>query len=782
MATILIVDDESINRKPLVTLLGYARHRMLEAADGAQALDIASAERPDLIITDILMPTMDGFEFIRRIRADPALAKTRVIFYTATFLQTEARALAEACGVSHVIVKPSDPQEILTTVAAALEDIAAHPTPTPTEEFDREHLRLMTNKLSEKVEELERANLRLTQEVAQRRRAELALRESQKKIERLSRIHSVLSSINSAIVRIRNRQQLFQEAVRIAVEHGKFPMAWIGLLDRTTSSIRRAAWARADKSSADKIIVSELDYPWSGLGYTAVQTKEAAICNNLAADPTTNPWKEEALNQGYLSVMALALSVAGKEIGFLELYASEPDFFNEEELDLLKELAADVSFALDYIENEEKINYLAYYDHLTKLPNRSLICDRLNQLLHAATKQKTRLALVVTDLERFSVINDTFGRRAGDDLLKQIAHRLETIQDTDRISHVSAGWFAIDLPDIREEADVAHFIEEKLIPGLSEPFTVEGEQLRLSFKAGVALSPSDGTDAESLFRNAETALKKAKASADRYLFYTPQMNARVAEKLTIEHRLRGALENDEFVLYYQPKVDLVARRINGLEALLRWNDPAKGLVPPGSFIPILEETGMILDVGRWALERAASDYRQWTAKGLHPPRVSVNVSPLQLRQKDFVVNVAGAIEKCRNGAPALDLEITESLIMDNIEQNIVKLNTLKEMGVDVAIDDFGTGYSSLSYIARLPVNALKIDRSFILDLEKNPNSMSIVAAIISLAHALNLKVIAEGVESEQQSQLLRLLRCDEFQGFVFSPAVPPERVEGLLGG
>ena len=308
------------------------------------------------------------------------------------------------------------------------------------------------------------------------------------------------------------------------------------------------------------------------------------------------------------------------------------------------------------------------------------------------------------------------------------------------------------------------------------------EQWRNLPTAGVALSPSDGTDAESLFRNAEAALKKAKASADRYLFYTPQMNARVAEKLTIEHRLRGALENDEFVLYYQPKVDLAAQRIDGLEALLRWNDPVKGLVAPGSFIPILEETGMILDVGRWALEKAASDYRQWTDKGLHPPRVSVNVSPLQLRQKDFVMSVAGAIEKCRNGAPALDLEITESLIMENIEQNIVKLNTFKEMGVDVAIDDFGTGYSSLSYIARLPVNALKIDRSFILDLEKNPNSMSIVAAIISLAHALNLKVIAEGVESEQQSQLLRLLRCDEFQGFVFSPAVPPERVEGLLAG
>jgi EAL domain-containing protein (putative c-di-GMP-specific phosphodiesterase class I) len=279
----------------------------------------------------------------------------------------------------------------------------------------------------------------------------------------------------------------------------------------------------------------------------------------------------------------------------------------------------------------------------------------------------------------------------------------------------------------------------------------------------------------------ELALKKAKLSGDKHLFYVPEFNARIAEKLSLENKLRRALEQEQLVLHYQPKVDLKSGQICGLEALLRWNDPETGLVPPLKFIPLLEETGMILEAGRWALAQAVSDARAWQAKGLRAPRIAVNVSPIQLQQKDFVSTVAHVISGAGNAAVELELEITESLIMQDIQANIQKLKTIREMGIEVAIDDFGTGYSSLSYIAKLPVNTLKIDRAFIIkNMTSNADDLSIVSTIVSLAHSLNLRVVAEGVETEEQANLLRLLKCNELQGFLFSPGVPADQIETFL--
>ena len=466
-------------------------------------------------------------------------------------------------------------------------------------------------------------------------------------------------------------------------------------------------------------------------------------------------------------------------MGVVEFYASKLGFFNEKEIGLLVDLAADLAFALQYIDNEEKINYLAYYDNLTGLPNRALFCDRVNQLVHAAREDKLRAGMIVLDVERFNTINDTFGRHAGDALLKEMTERLTgKVKNTAWLASVTRSSFAAYLPSIKDDAEIAHFLEEVLRDIAAAPFRVEGEEMRVTLKGGASIYPLDGKDAEKLLSNAETALQRAKSSADRYLFFTAQMNARMAEKLTLENRLQRALQNDEFVLYYQPIIDAHTNRIMRLEGLLRWSHPEKGLVYPGAFIPVLEESGLIVDAGKWVLQRAAADYQRWARRLAHPPRVSVNVSPLQLKQKDFAVSIAEAAAKC--GAGALDLEITENLLMENMEQNIEKLQKFTELGVDIVIDDFGTGYSSLSYLAKLPVSALKIDRSFIFDLETNSKNMSIVTAIISLARSLNLKVIAEGVETEQQLQLLQLLKCDEIQGYIFSPAVPPADVEKFL--
>jgi EAL domain-containing protein (putative c-di-GMP-specific phosphodiesterase class I) len=337
------------------------------------------------------------------------------------------------------------------------------------------------------------------------------------------------------------------------------------------------------------------------------------------------------------------------------------------------------------------------------------------------------------------------------------------------------------MPGIAHESDVAQWVQQTLVPAFSQSLLIDGTDLTLSTKCGIALYPSDAATADALIANAETALKQAKHSPLPYLFYAPSMNSRVAEKLRLETKLRRALANDEFLLFYQPKVDLKTGQIVGVEALIRWRDPEAGLVPPGNFIPLLEETELILPVGAWVLERAAQQYREWRALGVPVPRIAVNVSALQLAQREFIAQLDATLARYPEAANGLDLELTESVLMDDLSGNIQKLRAAKERGLQVAIDDFGTGYSSLGYLSRLPLDALKVDRSFIDNMAEDPQQMSIVTAIISLAHAIELKVIAEGVETATQAQLLRLLRCDQIQGYLLARPEPAEAVAKLLG-
>src|SRR5439155_265607 len=299
-------------------------------------------------------------------------------------------------------------------------------------------------------------------------------------------------------------------------------------------------------------------------------------------------------------------------------------------------------------------------------------------------------------------------------------------------------------------------------------------------KGGIAVFPSDGATTEALWANAETALNHAKQGAIRHLFYAPEMNARVAESLALEHRLRRAIQDGRLALHYQPKMDVRTGKLAGLEALIRWQDPELGAVPPAKFVSLMEETGMILVAGRWALKRAVEDIRRWQAMGLDVPRTSVNVSAIQVRQKDFVESVLEAIAGFGRDQPLLDVEITESVLVDDIEETTRKLQTLRRAGVEVSVDDFGTGYCSLSYLARLPVDVLKIDRSFVVKMRDAGYPRNIVAMIVSLAHTLGLKVIAEGVEDDEQVRLLRDLGCDQIQGYLVSRPVPAEEVAKLL--
>jgi len=619
-------------------------------------------------------------------------------------------------------------------------------------------------------------------------------RDQERKIARLSRIQAVSNGINSAIVRIRDRQELFQEACRIIVEHGRFTVGWISVLDQASGKLVPVANAGlplgldAGGDSSDRPV----GLTPAGTAEVALREQRPAFDNdierglgemNSESGPDTLSVRRAAIQMGAKSVVVLPLYVEGKTFGILTLYAPERNFFDDEELKLLTELAGDISFGLEFIAKEEKVDYLAYYDPLTGLPNRSLFSERLSQNLNTRAESPELVAVALIDVERFRMVNDTLSRQAGDELLRLIARRLESNATMTRCSNparVAGDCFGVIIRGARDANELAHLLDAGMKACFGVPFVINGQELRIVARAGVSAYPTDGSTAESLLHNAEAAVKKSKQAKEQFVFYAPEMNARVAEFLVLETKLRKAIELEQFVLHYQPKFDMGTGKITGAEALIRWNDPDTGLVPPLRFIPILEETGMIFEVGRWALRQAVRDQQRWRGKGLPVPRVAVNVSALQLRDRNFVRDVQLALESEHGLKPALELEITESLLMEDIERNIKRLKTLRDLGVTIAIDDFGTGYSSLNYLARLPVDLLKIDRSFVLGMSVSPESRAIVSAIISLAHSLSLKVVAEGVETDEQLKILRLLKCDEMQGFLLSRPIPPDDIASFL--
>jgi diguanylate cyclase (GGDEF)-like protein/PAS domain S-box-containing protein len=612
------------------------------------------------------------------------------------------------------------------------------------------------------------------EDITERKRAEV-------KIRRLNRVYEVLSQINALIVRAQDRASLFTETCRIAVEAGAYRMAWIGVIDPNTLDGKVIACHGGEGGYVDKISLTARDgTPDSERpACRALRQSRPVICNDLANDLSMASLQNELLRRGYKSVACFPLTMAGRPAeAVIALYAGEADVFNDDETRLLLELASNITFAVEHIEKQEQLNYLAYYDVLTGLANRSLLLERVAQYMRSNVSGEHRLAMFLIDLERFKNINDCLGRPVGDALLRQVAEWLTRyFGDANLLARVGADDFAVVLPEIKQDVDVARLLENAMNAFLLHPFRLDNAVFRIAAKVGVALFPEDGANAETLFKNAEAAVKTAKSSGNRYLFYAKKMTETVAVRLTLENQLRQALDKGEFVLHYQPKVNLASGKIAGAEALIRWNNPRTGLVPPVRFVPVLEEIGLIHEVGRWAMRKALEDHRRWRHAGLAAVRIAVNVSPLQLRSRGFVAEIKQAIDDDAHAASGLELEITESLIMEDVRHTIASLQAIRALGVTIAIDDFGTGFSSLNHLSRLPADALKIDRSFVIDLTVTPEGLALVSTIINLAHSLKLKVVAEGVETIEQSRLLRLLNCDEMQGFLFSKALPSEIFE-----
>jgi diguanylate cyclase (GGDEF)-like protein/PAS domain S-box-containing protein len=607
----------------------------------------------------------------------------------------------------------------------------------------------------------------LYRDVTERRQADVRIRQ-------FNRLYAVLSGINTLIVHVRDRNALFSGACRIAVETGAFGMAWIGLIDKETMIGKVVASCGTEESYLKKIKFTALEGTADSEkpASRALRSGQAVVCNDIEIDPSLIEVRDDLLQRGYRSAGCFPITFSGHVEGVLVLFSEKPDVFDEAEMRLLKELAGDLSFAMDHIAKEEKLNYLAYYDDVTGLPNRNLFLERLAHFIGSADRDGHKLGVFLIDLERFRNINESLGRPAGDALLRQFAEWLtQYAGGADLLARLSGDLFAVAVPVATQHRDVVLLLEKAMAAFLGHSFRINNALFRISAKVGVALFPDDGRDADLVFRRAEAALKQAKVTGEPYLFHTQKMSEMSAGKHALENQLRQALENNEFVLHYQPKLNLATGTIIGAEALIRWNDPRTGLVPPIRFISILEETGLIYDVGNWALGQAVDDYLRWRRVGLAAVRIAVNVSPLQLRRRGFADEVRHTLGIDVHAAAGLELEITESMIMEDTKGAIATLNAIRALGVRVAIDDFGTGFSSLSYLSKLPVDSLKIDRSFVVGMKTGPQGLALVSTIITLAHSLSLNVVAEGVETEDQADLLRLLRCDEVQGFLFGKPV-----------
>jgi diguanylate cyclase (GGDEF)-like protein/PAS domain S-box-containing protein len=603
------------------------------------------------------------------------------------------------------------------------------------------------------------------------------------RIERLSRIHMMLSSINSAVLRIRDRPELLKEVCRIATTQGGYPAAAILLADAGTATVRIVARAGSRADCFKEFIATlRANAQPSSLTEEAVTTGRPAICNDLA-DPARNVFgREELLKFGLRAFSAWPLSVDGTVIGALDLGSLEAGAFDEEETALLLQVAGSLSFALQYIEKEGVAEYLTYFDPMTGLARRALFCERVARALSIApAHERGELRMLVLDVERLGAINDSYGRHIGDRVLQLISERLKSlVEHPTHLAYLGNGGFSLVMTGARAtEAMTANMMAD-LERAFAGRLNVDDHKIRISLRVGAALYPADGLTADELLQRAEMAMKSAKASGERYLKYAAGMNTEVLRRMTLDEQLRHALDRKEFLLYYQPKLFLDTGRIAGVEALLRWKDPTGTLRSPAEFIPALEESGLIIDVGQWVIEQAVADTLDWHARGLPSIPIAVNVSPLQFKRREFVDSLLSATAPLAGIDRHIDIEITESALMTGLETAARALDRIAASGIGIAIDDFGTGHSSLSRLSQLAVKYLKIDRSFITNLDANPRHVAVVSTILSLAKSFNMLAIAEGVETQAELRELSRLRCHQFQGYIAAKPVPAGEFRSLL--
>jgi diguanylate cyclase (GGDEF)-like protein len=730
-----VADSELVARNLSKAGLNVAIHRVETESDFVRALQTVE---PDIILSDFSLPQFDGLHAL-----DVAVVhapETPFIFVSGTI--GEERAIdALRRGATDYVLKTN-----LSRLPAAVE-----------------------------------RSLREVALKAEKAKSDQQRRDQEIRLQRLTRALRMLSSTGSAILRLRNRMELFDEVCRIAADQGGYDRVVISLIDPDARTLRPRAWAGTDSAplrAADGVVLDSGPES-AGMAERAIRSGAPSIHNDLALEPQPWPRHDVLIAHGYQAAASLPLLIDGTVIGVISLFSKQHDVFDPAELDVLLELTANLAFALQYLERDEAVHFLSYFDSLTGLAKRPLFCQRLAQLM--SFDDGGTLTVVVFDVQKLGAINDSMGRYVGDRLLEKIAVRVkQAFPDSERAAYFGGGTFALMLSGGGNTADTGRILQNAATQLFIEPFHIDGQELRPAIRYGVAFYPHDADTADALVQNAEAALKAAREDNEKYMLFGLVTERPTSRGLALEARLSGALDRDEFRLHYQPKVDIHSGRIEGLEALLRWQDTEDGPVPPSIFIPLLERSGAIVDVGEWVLLQAVRDMRIWNAAGLAPVRVAVNVSPLQLRRRDFVDRVLASVESTVTQPCRVDVEITESMLMQDLELSIRKLAQLREAGIGIAIDDFGTGYSSLRLLAKLPVDTLKVDRSFIQGIADTPNIKTLVSTVVSLAQAFNMHTVAEGVETAEQLRILRAMNCGQAQGFLFGRPTPASEVPAAI--
>ncbi|MET0292367.1 MAG: GGDEF domain-containing response regulator [Steroidobacteraceae bacterium] len=598
-----------------------------------------------------------------------------------------------------------------------------------------------------------------------------AQREQADQIARLNRVLRMLSAVNGLALRIGSRADLLAEACRCAVEVGGY--------DSALTLLKGSSEGTTSVSGE----ITAPTRPEAGARLRDAAMQQSGRCRELIeAAMSTGTDRHYRDENGTLLI--LPLLVDRTAIGALMLASPDTTPPGDEELSMLRELAGNLSFGLQYQQTDSRMRFLSHFDVQTALARRPLFCQRVQRALAAATLSGQSHAVAVIDIERLGAINTSFGRRLGDLLLQHVADRLKSRFPSEDIAHFGGGTFAVLLdpsgPADRQLEQLQGQIRHHAAAIFGVPFELEGRAIPVSARVGVALNPDAVHDAGIVLQNAEDALQEARSSGQKQVYHRADRPLSAATHLDLEHRLHRALQRREFVLHYQPKVNVITRRIEGVEALIRWMDPEKGLVSPGHFLPVLESSGLIVDVGQWVIEQAARDCREWVRAGLQPMRIAVNIAPVQLRQPDFVPVFIESASACTAERGGLDIEITESALQDNCGEDIRALERLRQHRIRVAIDDFGIGYSSLSRLSMLPIDTLKIDRSFVSALG-TPRGDTLVRIIIAMAKAFQMTTVAEGVETQEQLAFLASESCDQVQGYFIGKPAPIQQYAELVG-
>ncbi|KPW46027.1 Sensory box protein/response regulator [Pseudomonas syringae pv. antirrhini] len=692
-ATILIVDDDVHVRDLLEVLLQNQGYETLTAESGEQALAMVDARAPDLILLDIMMPGMDGYEVASVLKAGKGTANIPIIMLSALDEQG-ARLSGLEAGAEEYLSKPVESAELWLRVRNLLRLKAFG-------DYLKSHSMILEDQLQQRTIDLER-------------------------------FRTVMDASEDAIFLINRNTMSLIEFNRRACQ----------LLGYTAEEL-------AHKTPAE-------------LGETSMENLEVVYDQIIAGKGPSEPLETQIRDK------------SGRDVEVeihRQAYQTGEDW-------VIVGIVRDIT---QRKESDQRLLTMAHYDTLTGLPNRDLFFTSLQMGLTQAAVSRWKLATLTVNLDGFKNINETWGHVLGDQVLLEVSHRLsECINASDTLGRVDGDQFAlilmirVGLPDTRQTL-------ERIRKALRVPFMVEGQSIVMTASIGIALYPEDGEDARELVRHAYTAMNSAKKiGPDTYRFYTAQMNADVSARLDLEAALRDAVEKQAFEIVYQPKLSLVTGRICGLEALLRWPRPGQQGVSPAVFVPVLESLGLIGEVGNWVVDRVCAQIAHWQRTGLGLFQVAVNVSGQQISNSSLVADIRQALTNHRVAPQWLEVELTESSLMENTSHTIATLETLKANGVSISIDDFGTGYSSLAYLRRFPIDKLKIDIAFIREVTSNPQDAAIARAIIELAHSLGLKVIAEGVETPEQLAFLRDNQCDQIQGYLISKPLPLAELETFL--